>query len=160
MNIYSKIQLIQTQIKDLVRKEENTSQGYSFFNELQVMQLLKPLLEKYKLVILISDDISQPFIHDTLEDGSGQHCIKYLKKIEIVDAENNKECEIDKLVFHFWACGSDSNLSKAKGSSDTYSIKYALSKLFLIPVRDDVDPDYNSSEDRNKKRMFKDMPLY
>lgn len=101
MNIYSKIQLIQTQIKDLVRKEENTSQGYSFFNELQVMQLLKPLLEKYKLVILISDDISQPFIHDTLEDGSGQHCIKYLKKIEIVDAENNKECEIDKLVFHF-----------------------------------------------------------
>ncbi|CAJ0869297.1 11278_t:CDS:2 [Entrophospora sp. SA101] len=110
LNIYTKLHQIQSQIKQLIRTEENKFQKYFFFNELQVLQLLKPLLEKYQLVILLSDDTSQPFLHD--KDGK-EHFI------------NNVD------------------LAKAKGSAETYAIKYLLSKFFLMPVKDEADPDYH-----------------
>src|SRR3954471_19678436 len=84
INIYQKLQKIQSEIKELIRTEENKFQKYFFFNELQVLQLLKPLLEKYKLTLLLSDDTSQPFIHE--REGK-EHFVKYLKRLEIVDCE-------------------------------------------------------------------------
>jgi len=93
-NIYLKLQLIQSEIKELIRTEENKFQKYKFFNELQVLKLLRPLLNKYKLTLLLSDDISQPFIHE--KDGK-EHFIKYLKKLEIVDVENPEQ----RLLFNF-----------------------------------------------------------
>jgi len=94
LNIYTKLQSIQSEIKELIRTEENKFQKYKFFNELQVLKLLRPLLNKYKLVLLLSDDISQPFIHE--KDGK-EHFIKYLKKLEIVDSENPEQ----RLLFNF-----------------------------------------------------------
>jgi hypothetical protein len=141
-NIYTKLQLIQTQIKELIRTEENKFQKYFFFNELQVLQLLKPLLEKYQLTLLLSDDVSQPFIHE--KDGK-EHYVKYLKKLEIVDGDNPTQ----RLLFNFWACGSNVDLAKAKGSSETYAIKYLLSKFFLMPVKDEGDPDYRQREEKD-----------
>src|SRR3954451_18335027 len=121
MNIFAKLQLIQTQIKELIRTEENKFQKYFFFNELQILQLLKPLLQKYNLVILLSDDTGQPFIHE--KDGK-EHFIKYLKKLEIIDTEIPE----NRLLYNFWACGSNVDLAKAKGSTTTYAIKYMVSK--------------------------------
>ena len=94
LNIYTKLQSIQSEIKELIRTEENKFQKYKFFNELQVLKLLRPLLNKYKLTLLLSDDISQPFIHE--KDGK-EHFIKYLKKLEIVDSENPEQ----RLLFNF-----------------------------------------------------------
>ena len=94
LNIYTKLQLIQAEIKELIRTEENKFQKYKFFNELQVLKLLRPLLNKYKLTLLLSDDITQPFIHE--REGK-EHFIKYLKKLEIVDSENPEQ----RLLFNF-----------------------------------------------------------
>ncbi|CAG8448413.1 19226_t:CDS:2 [Racocetra fulgida] len=84
LNVYTKLQLIQSEIKELIRTEENKFQKYKFFNELQVLKLLRPLLEKYKLTLLLSDDTSQPLIHE--KEGK-EHFIKYLKKLEIDEAD-------------------------------------------------------------------------
>src|SRR4051812_11150145 len=94
LNIYQKLLKIQNEIKELIRTEENKFQKYFFFNELQILQLLKPLLKNYNLVILLSDDTSQPFIHE--KDGK-EHFIKYLKKLEIVDTEIPE----NRLLFNF-----------------------------------------------------------
>jgi hypothetical protein len=139
LSVYAKLQKIQSEIKELIRTEENKFQKYFFFNELQILKLLKPLLQKYNLVILLSDDTSQPFIHE--KDGK-EHFIKYLKKLEIVDVEIPE----NRLLFNFWACGSNVDLAKAKGSTETYAIKYMLSKFFLIPVKDEADPDYKEEK--------------
>src|ERR1044072_4458743 len=93
-NIYTKLQKIQSEIKELIRTEKNKFQNYFFFNELQVLQLLKPLLNKYHLTILLSDDTTQPFIHE--KEGK-EHYVKYLKKLEIIDTENPD----NKLLFNF-----------------------------------------------------------
>ncbi|CAI2192120.1 4244_t:CDS:2 [Funneliformis geosporum] len=89
-----------SEIKELIRTEENKFQKYKFFNELQVLKLLRPLLTKYKLTLLLT-------------------------------------------------AGSNVDLAKAKGSSETYAIKYMLSKFFLMPVKDEADPDYRQKEEKD-----------
>lgn len=83
-NIYVKLQRIQFEIEELIRTEENKFQKYFFFNELQILRLLKPLLKKHQLLVLISDDTSQPFSHE--REGK-EHFVKYLKKLEVIDTE-------------------------------------------------------------------------
>ena len=66
LNIYTKLQSIQSEIKELIRTEENKFQKYKFFNEFQVLDQLKRLLNKHKLILLLSDDTTQPFIHEKM----------------------------------------------------------------------------------------------
>ncbi|RIA93354.1 hypothetical protein C1645_819547 [Glomus cerebriforme] len=49
--------------------------------------------------------------------------------------------------------GINDDPAKAKGSADTYAVKYALSKLFLFPVKDTNDPDYTPSYDDPKRPL-------
>ena len=93
-NIFTKLQLIQLEIKELIRTEENKFQKYKFFNELQVLKQLRDLLNEHKLILLLSDDTTQPFIHE--KDGK-EHYVKYLKKMEIIDSENPEQ----RLLFNF-----------------------------------------------------------
>src|SRR5439155_3524966 len=94
LSIYTKLQLIQSEVKELIRTEENKFQKYKFFNELQVLKQLRVLLNKHKLILLLSDDTTQPFIHE--KEGK-EHFVKYLKKMEIIDSENPEQ----KLSFNF-----------------------------------------------------------
>ena len=94
LNIYTKLQFIQSEVKELIRTEENRFQKYKFFNELQVLKQLRDLLNKHKLILLLSDDTTQPFIHE--KEGK-EHFVKYLKKMEIIDSENPEQ----KLSFNF-----------------------------------------------------------
>lgn len=139
LNLHQKIQLIQSEIKELTRKEKNLSQHYSFFNELQVLQLLKPLLAKQQVTILLSDDDSKEF---TCEQVGKMYLVKYGKKCLLTDSSNPS----DQLTFAFWAIGQNNDPAKAKGSAETYAVKYFLTKLFLIPVEDEEDSDYLKKE--------------
>ncbi|KLL02737.1 MAG: single-stranded DNA-binding protein [Mycoplasmataceae bacterium RV_VA103A] len=132
-NLHAKIKQIQSQIPPLIRTEENKHQNYKYFDELQILKALKPLLDEYDLVLYLSDDTTQPFLHE--KDGNF-HIIKYCKKLEIWDCETE-----ESLAFSFWAGGQNPDLAKAKGAAETYAIKYILSKLFLIKVLDQDDPD-------------------
>ncbi|CAI2198650.1 15699_t:CDS:2, partial [Funneliformis geosporum] len=41
----------------------------------------------------------------------------------------------------FITMGSNNDPAKAKGCAETYAIKYFLTKFFLIPTTDELDPD-------------------
>lgn len=79
-----------------------------------------------------------------------------LKRLEIVDTEDSD----NKLLFNFWACGSNVDLAKAKGSSETYAVKYLLSKFFLMPVKDEGDPDYRQREEEKKEIRESNSSLF
>ena len=136
MNIYQKIFAIQQDPKmaRLVRTEFNKFQNYHYFTESQILSKLRPLLKEKRLVLLFSDNKEQGFIHEKPEK---EHIVKYIKKVEIIDIDKPE----DRIVEEFWACGQNIDLAKAKGAADTYAIKYFLSKFFLSPVTDDIDPD-------------------
>lgn len=137
MKIYEKIFRIQCEIENLIKDELNKFQKYQYFNEYQVLTKLKPLLEKHNILI-ISSDKSETFEYTKEEKD---YLVKYLKEFKIVNIESNKESNNEELVFKFWAVGSNQDLAKAKGSAETYAMKYFLSKFFLIPVADQLDPD-------------------
>jgi hypothetical protein len=63
--------------------------------------------------------------------------VKYLKRAILTNSENPEE----QLIFRFWAIGSNHDPAKAKGCAETYAIKYFLTKFFLIPTTDELDPD-------------------
>src|SRR4051812_42332120 len=92
--LFNKIGKIQEEISSLVKDETNKFQNYKYFEESQILGILKPLLTKYKVAICISDDDTQPFIHEkeiTQAKGGGErtnHYLKYLKRLEITDLDN------------------------------------------------------------------------
>lgn len=137
MKIYEKLFNIQCEIENLIKDELNKFQRYQYFNEYQVLTKLKPLLEKNKLLLLVSDD--NQILEYRKEEK--EYLIKYLKNIKVVNVEEGKDGLNEELTFNFWATGSNADLAKAKGSAETYAMKYFLSKFFLIPVSDQLDPD-------------------
>jgi hypothetical protein len=86
-DLKTKIWHIQNEIKSLIKDELNKFQNYRYFDEAQILKQLKPLLEKYESVMIISDDETQPFIHE--REGTN-HFLKYLKKMELTDLKSGQ----------------------------------------------------------------------
>jgi len=142
----AKIGNIQKDIESLVKDEKNKNLNYKYFEESQILKVLKPLLEREKLTLKISDDDTQPLQWD--REGN-KHFLKYLKKMEVCDQES-KETEI----FKFWACGDNINFAQAKGAAETYAMKYMLSKFFLIRVVDEDDPELKETNQKKDEKAI------
>lgn len=133
LNLWQKIGKVQSEVNNLKKTELNKFQNYNYFTELQVLEILRPLLKKYELSILISDVSSSEF--KTRKEGNN-YLVEFLKECELINCDNEEE----RISLNFWACGQNNDLAKAKGSADTYAVKYFLSKLFLMPVSEnDLD---------------------
>ncbi|WNE40859.1 MAG: hypothetical protein mread185_000316 [Mycoplasmataceae bacterium] len=146
-NIYQKLQLIQSQIGQLEKTRENKFQKYFYAGEYDLLKVIKPLLEKQQLVLLFSDDINeqQPLWKEQI---GKEWMVQYTKQAQLINAENPQE----QLTYRFWAMAQNTDLAKAKGSAETYAIKYFLQKFFLIPTDNNLDPDAFGSKEDNKDK--------
>jgi len=97
MNIYQKLVNIQNskEFKELLRTEENKFQKYMYFDERQVLEKLKPLLAKEKLLLLLSDSKQDLIYH---KEGV-MYEVKYLKELKIIDIEVKGEHNSLELAF-------------------------------------------------------------
>jgi hypothetical protein len=136
-NLIQKIQAVQRGVRSLVRDEENKFHSFYFFDEFQVLKLLKPLLDENELTILVSDVPSGGF--ECQKEGS-MWLVKYWKQLEILTTKEDGS-EESKIIPYF-CTATNNDPAKAKGSAETYALKYTLAKLFLIPAKDRNDPDY------------------
>ena len=59
-SIYNKISIIQHDLENLKRDSVNKFQNYKYFTKEQVLRTLKPLLEKHKIALIISDSEVTP----------------------------------------------------------------------------------------------------
>lgn len=131
-SIYKKIRIIQSKAGLLTKSDTNKFQNYKYFTEYDCLKILKPLLEENNLLITFDDDNEKW----SCEKEGKEWIVKYLKRMIITNCNDAKE----QLIFNFWACGQNTDIAKAKGSAETYSMKYFLSKFFLIPSIEE-DPD-------------------
>ena len=141
-NIYTKLQQIQSQLTHLTKTEENKFQHYKYVSEYQILTILKPLLAENKLTLTFSDKDYVDSEYDTIQTFKAEKVekewvVQYLKRAVLTNSENPQE----QLTYHFWATGQNTDIAKAKGSAETYAVKYFLQKLFLIPTSDNLDPD-------------------
>lgn len=157
-NIYTKLQQIQNKLTHLTKSEENKFQKYKYVPEYEILKVLKPLLSENKLTLTFSDEVNVSDWRTVRGDDNyiptfkaekqdKEWVVQYLKKAILTNSENPQE----QLTYYFWATGQNTDIAKAKGSAETYAVKYFLQKLFLIPTSDNLDPDkeqWTSKKDR------------
>ncbi len=142
-NIYQKLQAIQARTGAISKTELNKFQNYKYFTEYQALNILKPLLKEQQLTLTFSDSPTDFAREKTEKDW----VISYLKQAILTNSEKPEE----QLTFHFWAIGSNSDPAKAKGCAETYAIKYFLTKFFLIPTTDELDPDITKPAEHSNR---------
>ena len=134
-----KLVTIMGEMEKLQKKGRNSQQGYTFISHEQIVNELKPLLVKHKVMIIPSviDHALQQY--GTTKSGAPMTQSKVTVQYTIIDAENPS----DTIVSTWAGEGTDSS-DKATNKSVTASGKYYLMKLFNIA---EEDPDEKGSPD-------------
>lgn len=142
LNIYQKLQQVQRKVGQLEKDQLNKFQNYKYVAEYDILRTLKPLLNDQNLVLTFDDNSNQVIYAEegTTDKGKKEWIVKYLKRMTLTNANNPTE----QLTYELWATGQNADIAKAKGSAETYAIKYFLMKFFLIPTSDNLDPDKDS----------------
>lgn len=139
MNIYEKLSNIQQELK-APKNQYNSFGGYSYRSCEDIFEAVKPLLEKNKCGLRVSDE---------LEVKGERYYIKataFFKDLEseeyIINTAYAREEETKK--------GMDG--SQITGASSSYARKYALNGLFLIDdVKDSDTTNIGNSEEKTTK---------
>ena len=143
MNIYEKLMNIQKELK-APKCQYNGFGKYKYRSCEDILESVKPLLEKYKVTIILTDKLEQigeryyiramAILFDTESDNS------------IENTAYAREEETKK--------GMDG--SQITGTSSSYARKYALNGLLLIDDTKDTDTDEFAKE--NNKGKTKEEP--
>lgn len=154
MNLYEKMFAVMNE-SEAVEKSMVVGSGnnsYKAVSEAAMLNLVKPLFKKYKLIIFpIDGDINEIVnvynktdkYKSTIEES--QRAITQLKvTFRIMDTES-KEFQ-DVVGF---GNGADSQ-DKGAGKSFTYSLKNALSKTFMLFSGEDTDNEHSDDIGKDK----------
>ena len=142
-NIYEKLNKIQVEFK-CGKNQTNKFGGYQFRSCSDILEAVKPLLEKHKVVLTVTDEIlligerfyvkATATVHDTEGEGS------------VSASAYAREGESQKGM-------SEAQLT---GSTSSYARKYALNGLFSIDdVRDDDSTNTHGATSNSSKTPSK-----
>ena len=142
-NILEKLNKIQTELK-AIKDQFNSFGKYHYRSAESILEALKPLLDEYKTIVTISDD---------MELIGNRFYVKATAKIFDVDSGEfiettayAREAESKK--------GMDS--AQVTGSTSSYARKYALNGLLAID--DNKDPDHLNKGQENQTRANRGNP--
>lgn len=126
MNVYSKLLDIQMELK-APKNQLNKFGGYNYRNCEDILESLKPLLQKYKATLFISDSLE--FIGDRY----------YIKAIAtFTDIETSESLNVTAFAREE-ETKKGQDQSQITGASSSYARKYALNGLFAIDDNKDSD---------------------
>lgn len=138
MSIYAKLLEIQKELK-APKTQFNKFGNYYYRNCEDILEALKPHLDKNKCALVIKDSVE--YIGD-------RHYIKAV--VELIDIETGDKVESSALAREEEAKkGMDS--SQLTGSTSSYARKYALNGMFCIDDNKDADTQDNTKEDDRPK---------
>ena len=127
MNIYEKVSKIQLELK-APKDLYNNFGKYAYRNTETILEAVKPLLDKYKAMINITDEIvligERYYIRATARIFDIEKSNEYVESTAYAREDENKK-------------GMD--LSQLSGSTSSYARKYALNGLFAIDDTKDSD---------------------
>lgn len=126
MNIYEKLNQIQTQLK-APKNQKNDFGGYMYRSCSDILEGVKPLLKKYNVSILLSDDLLP--VND---------------EIYVVATATLLDCESGLTVDTTATAREAMNVkgqspSQMTGAASSYARKYALNGLLAIDDTKDAD---------------------
>ena len=143
MNIYEKLMNIQKELK-APKGQYNSFGKYKYRSCEDILESVKPLLEKYKVTIILSDKLEQ----------IGERYYIRAKAI-LIDTETNNSIE-NTAYAREEETKKGMDGSQITGTSSSYARKYALNGLLLIDDTKDADTDEFAKE--NNKGKTKEEP--
>ena len=143
MNIYEKLMNIQKELK-APKCQYNSFGKYKYRSCEDILESVKPLLEKYKVTIILSDKLEQ----------IGERYYIRAKAI-LIDTESNNSIE-NTAYAREEETKKGMDGSQITGTSSSYARKYALNGLLLIDDTKDADTDEFTKE--NNKGKTKEEP--
>lgn len=126
MNIYEKLQIIQSKLK-APKSQRNNFGNYNYRNCEDILEAVKPLLEEVKAAIKITD---------TVELIGERYYIK--ATAEFINTENGESIE-NTAYAREEETKKGMDGSQITGASSSYARKYALNGLFAIDDTKDSD---------------------
>lgn len=143
MNIYEKLMNIQKELK-APKGQYNSFGKYKYRSCEDILESVKPLLEKYKVTIILTDKLEQ----------IGERY--YIRAMAILfDTETNNSIE-NTAYAREEETKKGMDGSQITGTSSSYARKYALNGLLLIDDTKDADTDEFAKE--NNKGKTKEEP--
>lgn len=141
MNLQEKLQKIQHELK-APKNQRNNFGGYNYRSVEDIMQGLKPLLDKYKCTVTLTDEVQL----------IGERY--YIKATAtIVDCEDLQSYSVNGLARED-VNKKGMDLSQLTGSCSSYARKYALNGLFCIDDTKDID-SMKPTEEKPTRRVRK-----
>ena len=141
MNVYEKLMNIQAELK-APKSQYNSFGKYKYRNLEDILEALKPLLNKYKAIVNVSDEMI--LIGDRYYVKATARIFDIEKSNEYVESTAYAREDQDKK-------GMD--LSQLSGSTSSYARKYALNGLFAID--DTKDSDTTNQGDTEQAKEYK-----
>ena len=143
MNIYEKLMNIQKELK-APKGQYNSFGKYKYRSCEDILESVKPLLEKYKVTIILTDKLEQ----------IGERY--YIRAMAIlIDTESDNSIE-NTAYAREEETKKGMDGSQITGTSSSYARKYALNGLLLIDDTKDADTDEFTKE--NNKGKTKEEP--
>ena len=137
------------------KEQFNKFGGYKYRSCEDILSAVKPYLEKYKVVLVMKDDIVEfeaniDFVSDTSKDGKTYHTEYHWPRFYVMTTATLYSMD-GKVIMSSSAyareeqdkAGMDG--AQITGSASSYARKYALNGLFAID--DGVDPDSTNKWD-------------
>lgn len=147
MTLLEKLNNIQTELK-CKKSQRNTFGNYNFRSQEDILEAVKPYLEKLKLVLELNDEIV--LIGDRY----------YIKaRITLLDVES-----IESLITTAYAREQQDkkgmDWAQITGAASSYARKYALSGMFALDNSQDADSDENpeTNPTPTQKKEIKTKP--
>ena len=142
MSVYTKLLNVQSELK-APKSQYNSFGKYKYRSCEDILEALKPILNKNKATVIISDDIL--FVE-------GRHYIK--ATVKFIDTENGEMVENSALAREDEVKkGMDS--SQITGSVSSYARKYALNGMFAIDDTKDSDSTNTHGVELDKSESTK-----
>ena len=144
MEIYKKLLAVQAELK-CSKSQHNSFGNYNYRSCEDILEALKPILNKHKATVLLCDSIE--FVND-------RHYVRataIFADIETGETISTKAFAREALSKK----GADD--SQITGTASSYARKYALNGLFLIDDTKDADSDENKKESDNKAKAGVNM---
>ena len=157
MNIYEKLMGIQQELK-APKGNFNNFGKYKYRSAEDILEAVKPLLAKYKTVLLINDEIVMIEGKTYTESGTnkseneGRYYVE--ATVTLIDVEKGEKVS-SKALAREEESKKGMDGSQVTGGASSYARKYALNGLFAID--DTKDSDYTNTSG-NKQQIAGRQP--
>ena len=145
MNIYEKLLNVHTELK-APKGQFNAFGKYKYRSCEDILEALKPVLNKYKLTF---------FINDEIVEVNNRNYVK--ATITIINIEKPDEQIQTSALAREEETKKGMDGSQITGASSSYARKYALNGMFMIDDTKDSDSTNTHGKDKTEQEKVKDF---